>query len=304
MIISNRIFISRILGGTWQITIYIALTCVITYALNEFFLKEFFELPAIVPTILGTAISFFIGFNNNQAYDRWWEGRKIWGALVNDSRTWARQVINYTSVSPELNKLELKKLQKRAIHRHIAFLYALKENLRGSDAKDYNNYLIEEESNAIEQKSNKHNAILDYQSVDLEYFYTQGVIDGFRFKELNRMIVSFCNEMGKAERIKNTVFPTTYPYYTKVFIWIFITAITLVTANLVGAWSILIGMTLGYVFTTTHSIGKALLNPFENIITGNPLDQITRTIEINLLESLGEKDIPKPIEVVDEEYIM
>ncbi len=63
-------------------------------------------------------------------------------------------------------------------------------------------------------------------------------------------------------------------------------------------------MVLGYVFMVSHSIGRALLNPFDNIITGVPLDQITRNIEINLLETLGEKEIPSPIEPVDNEYIM
>ncbi len=304
MLITNKIYVSRILTGTWLSSIYIASTCIITYLLNEYLLKEIFELPAIVPTILGTALAFFIGFNNNQAYDRWWEGRKIWGSLVNESRTWARQIMEYTSTTKEVDDDDLRKLKKKSIYRHIAFLYALKENLRGDDNKDYNKYLSQDELKSIEEKSNKQNAILDFQTKDVQQYYSKGIIDGFKFMELNKSIVGFCNEMGKAERIKNTVFPTTYSYYTNIFIWFFIISITLETANGVGAWSIVIGMFLGYVFMTTHLIGRSLLNPFNNIIAGNPLDQITRTIEINLLETLGEKDIPKPIEAVDGEYIM
>lgn len=304
MIISKKIYVSRILEGTWRSSIYVAATCAITYLLNEYLLKGSFELPAVVPTILGTALAFFIGFNNNQAYDRWWEGRKIWGALVNDSRTWARQIMEYTSITDKVDETELGKLKKKSIYRHIAFLYALKENLRGSNDKEYENYLSEEELISVEQKSNKQNAILDIQTKELQGFYSEGIIDGFKFMEMNKNIVRFCDEMGKAERIKNTVFPTTYPYYTNLFIWFFIISITLETANIVGAWSILIGMFLGYVFMTTHLIGRSLLNPFDQIIAGNPLNQITRIIEINLLETLGEKEIPKPIESVDDEYIM
>ncbi len=304
MIISEKIYVSRILNGTWKNSIYVVVICVVTYAINQYVFKGSFDLPGIVPTILGTSLAFFIGFNNNQAYDRWWEGRKIWGALVNDSRTWARQIIAYSTPTQEANSVEVNTLQKKVIYRHIAFLYALKENLRGSAEKGYQKYLSDSEIDLIECKSNKHSALLDLQSKDLQYLYDKGMIDGFKFIEMNKTVVRFCDEMGKAERIKNTVFPTTYSYYTNLFIWIFIISITLESANIVGAWSITIGMFLGYVFMTTHNIGRALLNPFDNIITGNPLDQITRTIEINLLEALGEKDIPPPIESKDGEYIM
>lgn len=304
MIISKKIYVSRIVAGTWRTTMFVAATTLITYIINDYVLLGNFELPAIVPTILGTALAFFIGFNNNQAYDRWWEGRKIWGALVNESRTWARQIMEFTSTTNDIGKIELTELRKKSIHRHIAFLYALKENLRGADTKEYSKYLSKEELNVIEQKSNKQNAILDIQTNNLQEFYSKGLIDGFKFIEMNKSIVSLCNEMGKAERIKNTVFPTTYSYYTNLFIWLFIISITLETASIVGIWSVFIGMFLGYVFMTTHLIGRSLLNPFDQIIAGNPLDQITRTIEINLLETLGEKDIPKPIENVNGEYIM
>lgn len=110
--------------------------------------------------------------------------------------------------------------------------------------------------------------------------------------------------MGKSERIANTVFPTTYNYYTGLFIWIFIVSIILVTAQIVGAWSIVIGTLIGYLFLTSHKIGQSLLNPFEDIPSGIPLDQIARTIEINMLQTLQESDIPKTVESVNGEYIM
>ena len=101
-----------------------------------------------------------------------------------------------------------------------------------------------------------HNALLSLQSEALEYWYTKQAIDGFRFIELNRMVVNFCDEMGKSERIKNTVFPTTYNYYTRAFVWVFIVCVTMVTANAVGYWSILFGTLVGYIFLVTHVIGQ------------------------------------------------
>ena len=304
MIISKTILISRIVKGTWKSFFLLLLVCVAAYLFNEYILLHYIEFPTIVPGILGPALAFFIGFNNNQAYDRWWEARKIWGGLVNDSRTWARQLVQYPSeADTEINK-ELNIVKKRAIHRHIAFLYALKDNLRGESKKDYRKYLSAEESEAVEQESNIHNAILSFQSKDLEYMKKSNWIDGFKFIELNKMIVRFCDGMGMSERIKNTVFPTTYTYYTRLFIWFFIISMTFVFSDIVGVWSIFFGVLVGYIYIVMHRIGLAILNPFEPVPSGISLDQITRTIEINLLETLGESDIPEPIKSVRDEYIM
>ena len=304
MIISKTIIIARIVKGTWKKFLFLLFLCIAAYLFNEYILLHYIEFPTIVPGILGPALAFFIGFNNNQAYDRWWEARKIWGGLVNDSRTWARQIIQFPSAADSDVVKELNIIQKRAVYRHIAFLYALKDNLRGENKKDYRKYLSEEESVAVERESNVHNAILSFQSKDLEYMKKSNWIDGFKFIEMNKIIVRFCDGMGMSERIKNTVFPTTYTYYTRIFIWLFIVSMTFVFSDLVGVWSIFFGVLVGYIYIVMHSIGLAILNPFEPVPSGISLDQITRTIEINLLETLGESDIPKPIQSVRNEYIM
>ena len=304
MIITKRIFISNVLKGVVKSFFTITGISVFAYILIEYILKDYFDPPEIIPAILGTALAFFIGFNNNQAYDRWWEARKIWGALVNDSRSWTRQIIYYTRISDGLNANELIAFRKRTIYRHISFLYALKESLRGTDNKEYKKYITNDEFEAVELESNKQNAILNYQSKDLELLSNNGSVDGFRFIELNKMIVKFCDEMGMSERIKNTVFPTTYHSYTQIFIWVFAGSVTIVSADEVGYLSILFGIIIGLIFIIIQSIGEALINPFDELITGIPLDQITRTIEINLLEALKETDIPEPVKSVDGKYVM
>jgi ion channel-forming bestrophin family protein len=304
MIISKTIMLGRVVKGTWKGFTLLLFVCVAAYLFNEHVLLHYIEFPSIVPGILGPALAFFIGFNNNQAYDRWWEARKIWGGLVNDSRSWARQIVEYTSAEDSEAAKELLKIKKRTIYRHIAFLYALKDNLRSESHRDYRKYLDAEETNAVEKESNIHNAILSFQSKDLKYMRKRNWLDGFEFIALNKMIVRFCDGMGMSERIKNTVFPTTYTYYTRLFIWFFIISMTFVFSDLVGAWSIFFGMLVGYIYIVMHTIGLAILNPFEAIPSGISLDQITRTIEINLLETLKESDIPEPIKSVKDEYIM
>ncbi len=122
--------------------------------------------------------------------------------------------------------------------------------------------------------------------------------------QLNQMLINFCDHMGKSERIANTFFPTTYNYYTRIFVWIFIICATLVTAETIGIWSVVFGTLIGYVFLTIHKIGVSLLNPFEMLPTGVPLNLISRTIEINLLEMLRDKDIPEQVKSVNDEYVL
>tara|TARA_R110002111_G_scaffold78000_1_gene123808 strand:+ start:508 stop:1422 length:915 start_codon:yes stop_codon:yes gene_type:complete len=304
MLIKNNIRLHKIVSGTWKNLVYSLLTCSVAYFINDLWLKDVFTYPSFIPTILGTALAFFIGFNNNQAYDRWWEARKIWGSLVNNSRTWSRQLLYFVHPVENITNSEFEEKKQRLIKRHIAFLYALKENLRTENKKEYESYLSQNEIEEINKQSNKHNAILSFQAKDLDELYQVNSIDGFKFMELNKMIVTFCDDMGKSERIKNTVFPTTYNYYSKAFIWIFVYSVTMTIGNTIGIWSIIFGTLVGYIFFTIQSIGQTLLNPFQDIRTGIPLAQITRTIEINLLEMLDEENIPEPIMSVDDEYIM
>ena len=302
MLIVQNIRLSRILRNTCQVDIIMIVSCTAAYLIREFLIKHHFEIPAIIPTVLGTAIAFFVGFNNNQSYDRWWEARKIWGALVNDSRSWARSIISYLPAD-DINQ-DSKVIKDRMVRRHIAFLYALKASLRGAVDETYSQYLNPEDVQEISKHTNVPNAILTLQSKALQQLSNAGLIDGFRFMEMNQLLVKFSDEMGMAERIKNTIFPTTYNYFTKVFIWLFVVSLTLVISQSAGVWSIFLGWLVGFVYVSTQINGMSLVNPFENNSSAIPLNQITRTIEINLLEMIGADKIPKPVKPINEEYVL
>ena len=138
----------------------------------------------------------------------------------------------------------------------------------------------------------------------MKEIYNDGLIDGFRFMQLDNLLVRFTDSMGMSERIKNTVFPSTYNYLTKMFIWLFVIAIELVTVQSMGIWSIFISWLIGFVFVSTQINGMSLVNPFENTAASIPLNQITRTIEINLLQMLGETNIPEPVKPFNGEYVL
>lgn len=296
MLLVDNIRLSRILRNTWHVDLIMIASCTVAYLVREYLIAHHFEIPSIIPTVLGTAIAFFIGFNNNQAYDRWWEARKVWGALVNDSRSFTRALLNYVD--------DDEPTVKKMIYRHIGFLYALKASLRGTVDEINIKYLTEDDLNEIKKHNNKHNALLNIQSRDLQMLSKSNAIDGFRFIEINEMLTRFSDSMGMSERIKNTVFPTTYSYLTKVFIWLFVVSFTLVISQSAGVASIFLGWMIGFVFVSTQINGMSLINPFENNSAGVPLNQITRTIEINLLQMLKEEDIPEPVKPINEEYVL
>ncbi|TKC12500.1 hypothetical protein FA048_02460 [Pedobacter polaris] len=295
MLIAQNIKLSRVLLDTWKVDVIMIISCTAAYFVREYLISYHFQISTIIPTVLGTAIAFFIGFNNNQAYDRWWEARKIWGAIVNDSRSLARNLINF---------VEDEETAKRMVCRHISFIYALKANLRNTVDEIYTKYLTEFDKLEVGKHSNKHNAILNIQAMELQKLYKENKIDGFKFMEINEMLVKLTDSMGGCERIKNTIFPTTYSYLTKVFIWLFVVTFTLVISQDMGYWSIFMGWLIGFVFVSTQINGMRLVNPFNINASGLPLNNIARTIEINLLQMLNEEDIPEPVRPINDEYIL
>ncbi|MBC7451093.1 MAG: hypothetical protein H7259_06355 [Cytophagales bacterium] len=305
MLLSKNLKLIHIFRITWRIDLLMLLLCCIAYYVDTKVATEI-TIPPTLPTLMGTAIAFFVAFNNNQAYDRWWEARIIWGGLVNDSRSWARSLLKYVSVNAEngIDHEQLRNIQERMIRRHIGFLYALKSSLRRDQNEDYKEYILTEELNEISGNANTPEAILYFQSQDLDFLSKAGCIDGFRFMQLDAKINLFCDGMGKSERINNTIFPPTYIFFTRIFIWIFIVLVTMAITELTGAWSILFGWIIGFVFHATHINGLSIINPFEPKPACIPIDSITRTIEINLLQALKEKYIPSPVKDVGGEYIM
>ncbi|WP_291911466.1 bestrophin family protein [Chitinophaga sp. CB10] len=293
MLIKSRLSLMQVFSFTWKVDLLLLLCCTGVYYLDVYWLSDHINIPGAISTVLGTAIAFFIGFNNNQAYDRWWEARIIWGALVNDSRSWARCLLYFYQTD---NDIQRQTTARNMIYRHLAFLYALKSALRNRPDDYYHRYLSAEEIEIVSRQTNKPNAILNLQAQDLQRLRQTGTIDGFQFIEINDLLVRNTDSMGKCERIKNTVFPTSYVYFTKMFIWFYVIMNTLMMTESIGAWSILFGWAFGFVFHTTHLNGINLMNPFAYNPLAMPLDSISRTIEINLLEALGETDIPAPVE--------
>ncbi|RYZ19014.1 MAG: hypothetical protein EOP49_48905, partial [Sphingobacteriales bacterium] len=189
------------------ITLYVTIITLLQYALH---LNV--SIPVSVPMILGTVISLLLAFRANQAYDRWWEARIVWGGIVNDSRSWSRQVVSFIDNGFEDD--DKAALENRLINRQIAWAHCLGRALRKEDSeKELGKWMTEQDLNFISRYNSTPMAILELQGRDIKYALDNGWINAYQHVEMDRTLTAFSDHMGKCERIKNTVFPATYGLY-------------------------------------------------------------------------------------------
>ncbi len=278
----------------------ISIIAVLQYEFGEIFLWDPITLPLVPVTILGGALAIFLGFRNNSAYDRWWEARKIWGGIVNASRTFGVMICTFSSTHFSKGKIKdgkVLKWRKELIHRHIGWLYALIMHLRKHNHwSELERYLPEKEIDAIKKLHNKPTQILHKQSERIQDAYEDQIIEDFRHMELANIIKEFYDLQGKAERIKGTIFPYYYNYFTSVFLWLFVICLPFSLAPEMQWGAIPMSIAISFVFTILEKSGAVTEDPFEGRAADTPINTITRNIEIDLLEMIKSETVPAPSE--------
>lgn len=302
MYINKKLSILNLFSYSLRTQLYVLTLVSISSVSYINFFDEYIRLSGVIITVLGTAISFFIGFINSQAYNRWWEARKIWGALVNDSRSFCRMVITFIEKDDEDDNI--KSFKKLLLYRHLAFVILLRDKLRNQNTGEESKYLSTDDQSKLEGQSHKSNAILTLHGKDLNNAEKNNYLDAFRLTQINQMLNRFSDSMGQSERIKLTIFPIYYSALIKLSIWIFMIIFSMQISTSVGYWSILFSYLVGNIFILTYQAGHSLLNPFELKPSCIPIATITRSIEINILEQLGEKNIMEPMKPVDNSYLI
>lgn len=289
------------------------------------------SIPWLPIALLGTAVAFAVGFRNNASYDRMWEARKAWGAIVNASRSWGIMIHDYVSnerADISLSDEQMKLLKMQFMNRHFAWLTALRFQLREPRAweaiyKKHNQefkdrwfkvsehtekieqalkpYLTAEELKSVLSKTNKAAQIISLQSNALRDLYKKGLIDDFRHMELEKMLVEFLNQQGVSERIKNFPYPRQYATLNMYFIKIFVILVPLGMLkefNALGenmVWlTIPFGALSTWIFTTMEKIGESTESPFEGSANDVPITAMSRAIEIDLREIFEDQNIPSP----------
>lgn len=249
------------------------------------------EMPLTIATFLGTAISVLLSFKMSQSYDRWWEARKIWGAIVNDSRSYVLQMQAF------LHSPALKPQIKTMAYRQIAWNYVLGRSLRGQEPlEDCDKLLSKEDINSLEGHTNKALGILQQNVLQISELHKQGQISDFTHVQFNNIFIRFSDNMGMAERINNTVFPTTYRLYLHFTIYLFVVILSIGLNNVKLVYEIPLLMLVSMVFFLLEKTAYHMQDPFRNRPSDTNITTIARNIEINIRQMLGEKSVPPPIE--------
>lgn len=254
------------------------------------------EISLSIPAFLGTAISILLSFKMNQSYDRWWEARKVWGAIVNDSRSFTMQLQALVTNSVENVTL--------LAYRQIAFCYSLGASLRGLDAmQDVVQLLQAHDTAELQRHKNKPLAILQLNSNEVSKLRSQNHISEFGQLQLNDTLVRLCDAMGKAERINNTVFPATYRKFLHFIIYLFIVTLSIALKDVERYFVVILLLLISMAFFLIEKSAYHLQDPFRNRPSDVSVTAIARTIDINIRQLLGEKQLPEPVKP-DGFYIM
>ncbi len=252
---TRRIFpIRGVLRWTRRYIFIFLIVATIPVIMFDVLRMKWLHVPWLPMSVLGIAVAFIIGFKNNASYDRLWEARKIWGGIVNASRSWTIMVKDFITNKHALNPLpeaQLRSIHRELVHRHVAWLTALRYQLRqdkpwemhlktSRSNKEFREsqytvyedtvpieeaiapYLSEAEAREVFAKGNQASQLLGKQSKRLRELLQDGLIEDFRHMEMTNMLVEFYTLQGKSERIKNFPYPRQFATLNYIFVWIFI----------------------------------------------------------------------------------
>lgn len=282
-------------------------------------------IPWTVVALLGTAAAFLVGFKNTQTYNRTWEARQIWGSILNSSRTWGVHCRDFVTSDEQA----VKTLIYRHFAWVTALRYQMREARAWESAAKAHNveysrfYSIPEKEAPLETElakylnpselqyvlSTKNRAaqIMSLQSKTLRELSDKGQLDNFRFLELEKLVRDFYDQQGRSERIKNFPYPRQFATINRLFIWLFCILLPFglvrdfdrlnedITGILSGhmIWFVvLFSMLISWVFTSLEQVGESTENPFEGGANDVPISQMSRSIEIDLREMIGETELP------------
>ncbi|MBB4086423.1 bestrophin family protein [Sphingomonas carotinifaciens] len=248
--------------------------------------------PSLPLTLFGSALALFLGFRTNSAYARWWEGRGLWGLMINASRNIARSTRNF------MPDPEARDLKRSIVLRQIAYVNALRCQLRKQPVDEaVLKFLSRGEAEPALARVNTANGLLDGTGRRIADARAKGWIDTIQQTQMEAVLVDIANAQGGMERLKNTPLPNQYRFMPTFFTRLFCVLLPIGLVETLG-FATPIGSTIaGLMFLATLQIGDDLVDPFADTVHDLPLNAMCRTIEIDLLQSIGE-EAPEPMKPV------
>ncbi|GGH21856.1 bestrophin family protein [Mucilaginibacter phyllosphaerae] len=287
MLLKENIPVTYIFGKIKKEVLLVTVYSVLIAIMYNTFHFTRISIPIAVPTILGTVISLLLAFKSNQAYDRWWEARTLWGAIVNDTRSLTRQLLTFvdTPYADEERKAFCEKLAKR----QVAWCYSLSRHLRRENPLQGLERLISaEDLEHVKRYDNVPVGLLELQGADLRSAYKLGWINEYQQVAIDETLTRFSNEMGGCERIKNTVFPATYSVYIHLSVLLFVLLLPFGLIEFFGVVEVPLVIAIASSFFLIENMAIHLQDPFENKPTDTPTTTISRNIERDIKQMLNE----------------
>ncbi|MBC7926980.1 MAG: hypothetical protein H7039_15130 [Bryobacteraceae bacterium] len=262
-------------------------TVALLYVFGE---MKFLGVPSLPLGMVGAALSIFLAFRTNSAYDRWWEARTLWGSLVNSSRTFARQAL--TLIRADHPNKELAAMQDKLIVLMICYVHALRCHLRQQNPfPELRNRLDVETVDFLRTHNNVPLALLFHMGKLLESAFQQGWLDTFRWTTLDKTLSDLTDVQGACERIKNTPLPKQYDYFPKILVTFFCILLPFGLVEGLGLLTPVASTSLSFIFITLDRIGRDIETPFENSVHDTPMTTLSRAIEINLRQLQGDTQL-------------
>lgn len=288
MLLDKRLPFSYILKKAKKHFLTVTVISISIYFIQQQLINFIPPIPVSIPIFLGTAISLILSFNLNQSYERWWEARKIWGAIVNDSRVLVMQLKSFDKGN------DAALLEKMTL-RQIAWCYCFGQSLRNDEpCGNIDHLLSKSDLAALASQKNKPLALMDQHSQDLKRLREANGIDVFHHVQIDNTLVRLVNSMGQAERINTTVFPTTYSFFMHTLIYIFITLLSVCLSEIDGLFEIPLLILISVPFLLLERTAKDMQDPFSGYATDTPVTAIANTIETNLRQLINNQDLPCP----------
>lgn len=253
--------------------------------------------------LIGVAISLILGFGNSAAYDRYWEGRKLWGRLVNVSRSVTRQITTLLHAPAEKAAADdesIRSFQREFVIGVIGFVHALKHHLRGTDpGQSLDAFFPDGLPSAQPDAPNRPMLILQQLGERVTSAWRNGWINDFHLPVIEASLTEMTTIQGACERIKNTPLPLAYSVIINRIVAFYCFFLPLGIVDSVGILTPLIVFLIAQAFIGVDEIAWQIGDPFDQEKNCLPLDALTATIEVNLRELLGETDLPPIPQQID-----
>jgi putative membrane protein len=289
MLLKKNVPVSYVLGKIKLEMALLALYSTAVYVVHTYYHIPVVSIPIAVPSILGTIISLLLAFRSNQAYDRWWEARTLWGAIVNDSRSFARQVLSF--IDNSYDDPDKKAMKAQMIKRQMAWCHSLSQHLRGQNANQgLGRLLSDEERQSVSDVHHVPLALMEHHANDLRLLLRMNWINEYQQVAMDETLTRFANSMGGCERIKNTVFPVTYSFYIHILVLLFVMLLPFGLIEFFGIFQIPLVVAISSSFFLIEKMAIHLQDPFENKPTDTPTTTISRNIERDLKMLLKDEE--------------